>query len=174
VRGAVETRLREFTAARTCARLAIAKLGLPAGPILRGAWREPIWPRGVVGSITHCRGYRAAAVAKQRNVLTVGIGAEPDEQLPPGVLEQVAVASEQAWLPVLASIGTACCSARRGAYLRHGFRSRAIGWASNMRLSRFIRRTAPSRSGCRSHGRSFLAMLRNFSPAVFWGGTGFF
>ena len=98
MRGAVETRLREFTAARTCARLAIAKLGLPAGPILRGAWREPIWPRGVVGSITHCRGYRAAAVGKQRNILTVGIDAEPDEQLPPGVLEQVAVPSEQAWL----------------------------------------------------------------------------
>ena len=96
--GAVETRLREFTTARTCARLAIAKLGLPTAPILRGAWREPIWPRGVVGSITHCRGYCAAAVAKQRDILTVGIDAEPDEQLPPGILEQVAVARERAWV----------------------------------------------------------------------------
>jgi 4'-phosphopantetheinyl transferase EntD len=98
MQGAVETRLREFATARTCARLAIAKLGLPTARILRGAWREPIWPRGVVGSITHCRGYRAAAVAKQRDILTLGIDAEPDEQLPPGILEQVAVAPERAWV----------------------------------------------------------------------------
>jgi 4'-phosphopantetheinyl transferase EntD len=98
MRGAAEARLREFATARTCARLAIAQLGLPAGPILRGVWREPIWPPGVVGSITHCSGYRAAAVAKQRDVLSVGIDAEPDEQLPPGILELVAVAQEQAWL----------------------------------------------------------------------------
>jgi 4'-phosphopantetheinyl transferase EntD len=96
--GAAETRLREFATARTCARLAIAKLGLQPAPILRGAWREPIWPRGVVGSITHCKGYRAAAVAKRRDILTVGIDAEPDEELPPGILEQVAVPHEQAWL----------------------------------------------------------------------------
>jgi 4'-phosphopantetheinyl transferase EntD len=96
--GAVGTRLREFTTGRTCARLAIAMLGLPTAPIPRGTWREPVWPRGVVGSITHCRGYRAAAVARQRDILTLGIDAEPDEQLPPGVLEQVAVAPEQAWL----------------------------------------------------------------------------
>ena len=98
MRGAVDTRLREFTTGRTCARLAIAKLGLSMAPILRGSWREPIWPSGVVGSITHCRGYRAAAVAKQKDILTVGIDAEPDEKLPPGILEQVAVARELAWL----------------------------------------------------------------------------
>jgi 4'-phosphopantetheinyl transferase EntD len=98
VRGAVETRLREFTTARTCARLALAKLGLPTGPILRGACREPIWPHGVVGSITHCKGYRAAAVAKQSEILSIGIDAEPNERLPPGVLEQVAVEPERVWL----------------------------------------------------------------------------
>jgi enterobactin synthetase component D / holo-[acyl-carrier protein] synthase len=98
IRGAVDTRLREFASARTCARLAIAKLGLPTAPILRGAWREPIWADGIVGSITHCRGYRAAAVAKQRDILSIGIDAEPDEQLPPGILDQVAVAEERTWL----------------------------------------------------------------------------
>lgn len=98
IHGAVETRRQEFTTGRACARLALAKLGLPTASILRGAWREPIWPRGIVGSITHCKGYRAVAVAKQSDILTVGIDAEPDEQLPPGTLEHVAVAQEQAWL----------------------------------------------------------------------------
>lgn len=98
MRGAVDTRVREFAAARTCARLAIARLGLPPVPILRGPWREPIWPRDVVGSITHCKGYSAAAVAKRRDILSIGIDAEPDERLPPGVLEQVAGAEERARL----------------------------------------------------------------------------
>lgn len=95
---AVASRMREFTTARTCARRALQKLGLPATPLLRGPQREPLWPDGVVGSITHCRGYRAAAVAKRLNVLTVGIDAEIHEQLPDGILEQVSVTEERAWL----------------------------------------------------------------------------
>jgi 4'-phosphopantetheinyl transferase EntD len=96
--GAVDSRLREFATARACTRLALVKLGLSPVPILRGAWREPIWPDGVVGSITHCQGYRAAAVARQSDIVTIGIDAEPDEPLPPGILEQVAVAQEIAWI----------------------------------------------------------------------------
>jgi 4'-phosphopantetheinyl transferase EntD len=95
---AVESRLREFTTARTCARQALRNLGFPSTPILRGLKREPIWPPGVVGSITHCRGYRAAAVARQLDMLTVGVDAEVHEELPDGVLEQVAGDQERAWL----------------------------------------------------------------------------
>jgi 4'-phosphopantetheinyl transferase EntD len=93
---AVESRKREFTTARSCARRALRKLGLPATPILRGPKREPLWPPGVVGSITHF-GY-AAAAAMQLNVLTVGIDAEIDEELPAGVLDQVLVDEERARL----------------------------------------------------------------------------
>jgi 4'-phosphopantetheinyl transferase EntD len=96
--GAVGTRLREFATARSCARLAINKLGLPTVPILRGAQREPIWPAGIVGSITHCDGFRAAAVARKDEVLTLGIDAEPHEELPLGVREQVCSPQETAWL----------------------------------------------------------------------------
>jgi 4'-phosphopantetheinyl transferase EntD len=96
---AVESRIREFTSARTCARQALRNLGYPSTPILRGVNGEPIWPAGVVGSITHCDGYRAAAVAMQRDVLTVGIDAEIHEELPAGVLEHVSNEEERAWLP---------------------------------------------------------------------------
>lgn len=95
---AVESRTREFATARTCARRALEQLGLPAAPVLRGPSREPIWPAGVVGSITHCRGYRAAAVARQSEVITIGIDAEVHEPLPPEVLEQVALSAERTWL----------------------------------------------------------------------------
>ena len=95
---AVESRMREFTIARTCARRALLKLGLPATPILRGPERQPLWPPGVVGSITHGGGYHAAAIAKRSDMVAVGIDAEIDEALPAGVPAQVIVEQERVWL----------------------------------------------------------------------------
>jgi 4'-phosphopantetheinyl transferase EntD len=95
---AIEGRVREFATARSCARKALQSLGLEPGPILRGAKREPLWPAGVVGSITHCRLYRAAAVALNRDFTAIGIDAEPDEALPEGVAGKVLLAKERAWL----------------------------------------------------------------------------
>jgi 4'-phosphopantetheinyl transferase EntD len=39
----------------------------------------------VAGSITHCAGYRAAAVARTGDLLTIGLDAEPDDKLPDAV-----------------------------------------------------------------------------------------
>jgi 4'-phosphopantetheinyl transferase EntD len=47
-----------------------------------GPRREPQWPPGVVGSITHGSGYRAAAVADALSVLAIGVDAERDQPLP--------------------------------------------------------------------------------------------
>ncbi len=96
--GAINSRVREFTTGRACGRQALRKLGLPSAPILRGSNRQPLWPSGVVGSITHCKGYRAAAVARQANMLTVAIDAEIHDELPPGVLKQVCRDEELEWL----------------------------------------------------------------------------
>ncbi|MEU9294612.1 4'-phosphopantetheinyl transferase superfamily protein [Streptomyces sp. NPDC048266] len=98
VAAAREGRRREFGTARLCARRALTSLGLPAGPLLRGRRREPLWPPGAVGSITHCAGYRAAAVARDRDVLALGIDAEPNGPLRPDVLPVVAFGGERAWL----------------------------------------------------------------------------
>jgi 4'-phosphopantetheinyl transferase EntD len=95
---AVDKRRREFSTGRACAHAALVQLGLPPAPILRGPQGAPEWPDGVVGSITHCAGYRAAAVARAQDVLAVGVDAEPDETLPDGVLDRIAVADERAWL----------------------------------------------------------------------------
>jgi 4'-phosphopantetheinyl transferase EntD len=93
---AVETRRREFTTARACARLALLRLGIDPVAIPAGGRGEPVWPLGVVGSITHCRGYRACAVARADEVVGVGVDAEVHEPLPPGVLEHVAFGRERA------------------------------------------------------------------------------
>ncbi|SHL43804.1 4'-phosphopantetheinyl transferase family protein [Actinacidiphila paucisporea] len=101
---AVAKRRREYAAGRACAREALARLGVPAGPILRDAHRgAPHWPDGVVGSITHCDGYRAAAVARSTDILALGIDAEPHDRLPAGVLDSiVATDAERAALAALA------------------------------------------------------------------------
>ena len=89
IAAAVEGRRREFVTTRRCAREALARIGMPAGPIRTGPQREPLWPAGVVGALTHCRGYRAAAVARAGDLAAVGIDAEPDEPLPAGVLRLI-------------------------------------------------------------------------------------
>ncbi|WP_369172990.1 4'-phosphopantetheinyl transferase [Streptomyces sp. R28] len=92
----VESRRREFTSGRYCARQAMARLGhsVPQ-PVLQGSRGAPVWPRSVRGSITHCRGYRAAAVGRISELASVGIDAEPNLPLPDGVLEAVALPEEQ-------------------------------------------------------------------------------
>ncbi|HEX8053269.1 MAG TPA: 4'-phosphopantetheinyl transferase superfamily protein [Thermoleophilaceae bacterium] len=93
---AVEKRRREFTTARGCARMALERLGVAPVAIPNGERGEPVWPGGIVGSITHCTGYRASAVARVEDVLSVGIDAEVHERLPEGVLEQIAFGTELA------------------------------------------------------------------------------
>jgi 4'-phosphopantetheinyl transferase EntD len=93
---ASEKRRREFTVGRHCARQALSQLGLRPGAVLSGPAGDPQWPAGVVGSITHCAGYRGAAVAWAADVATIGIDAEPHEPLPDGVLDAVALPQELA------------------------------------------------------------------------------
>jgi 4'-phosphopantetheinyl transferase EntD len=90
VSGAAPERRREFATVRCCARAALAKLGVPAAPILPGTDRAPRWPAGVVGSMTHCAGYRAAAVARSAERRALGIDAEPHAALPGEALDLVA------------------------------------------------------------------------------------
>ncbi|MFF2330628.1 MULTISPECIES: 4'-phosphopantetheinyl transferase [unclassified Streptomyces] len=94
IRNAVESRRKEFTTARWCARRALSELGFAPAAILKGERGAPIWPEGVVGSMTHCAGYRAAATALRADVVTVGIDAEPHAPLPEGVHETIALATE--------------------------------------------------------------------------------
>lgn len=92
---AVEKRRREFVTARACAREALARLGYPDQPLPAGARGEPLWPAGVVGSITHCAGYRACAVAAASELLTIGVDAEVEEPLPAGLIVDIALPEER-------------------------------------------------------------------------------
>jgi 4'-phosphopantetheinyl transferase EntD len=98
VGNAVEKRRREFVTARACARDALARLGFPEQPVGSGARGEPVWPAGIVGSITHCAGYRACAVASAGELLTIGVDAEVAAPLPPGLIDDIALPEERLWI----------------------------------------------------------------------------
>lgn len=99
---AVEKRRREFTTVRACARRALAALGVDRPPLVPGERGAPAWPPGVVGSMTHCAGYRAAAVAWSADVAALGVDAEPHGPLPDGVLNVVTDPAERDRLAALA------------------------------------------------------------------------
>ena len=100
---AVIARRLEFASGRTCARRALRRFNVADAPILCGPRREPLWPAQFVGSITHCAGYRAAAVAHVRDATAIGIDAERHAALPAGVLERISLPQERAWLATAAA-----------------------------------------------------------------------
>jgi 4'-phosphopantetheinyl transferase EntD len=106
---AVAKRRTEFATARHCARVALGRLGVAPAPILPGERGAPRWPNGVVGSMTHCAGYRAAAVAHLRDVASIGVDAEPHEVLPDGVLGAIATVPERAMLARLGADHPSVC-----------------------------------------------------------------
>ncbi|WP_229402793.1 4'-phosphopantetheinyl transferase family protein [Micromonospora okii] len=91
---AVESRRRDFTAGRVCARRALARLGVPAVAVPSAPNRAPVWPAGVVGTITHTPGYCAAAVARADEVRSVGMDAERHRELNAGVRRLVGLPEE--------------------------------------------------------------------------------
>ena len=92
----VAGRRNEFVTVRHCARLALSQLGVEPVPILKGEKGEPRWPDGVVGSLTHTRGYRGAAVGRSPAIRSVGVDAEPHDVLPDGVLKSISLPAERA------------------------------------------------------------------------------
>ncbi|MEU6223541.1 4'-phosphopantetheinyl transferase superfamily protein [Streptomyces sp. NPDC047042] len=102
---AVPKRVHEFTLVRACARRAMEKLGVPPQPVLPGERGAPQWPAGLVGSMTHCEDYCAAALVPATDLASIGIDAEPHEPLPAGVLNSVSLPRERAHLLALATDG---------------------------------------------------------------------
>lgn len=86
---AVEKRRGEFAAGRLCARAALAVLGYEPVPLLVGPDRTPIWPAGVVGSITHTEGYCVAVAAPATRYAAIGVDAERVTAMDPSVWTSV-------------------------------------------------------------------------------------
>lgn len=92
---AIPSRLIEFRAGRTAARLALRNLGWPSVALPVGDGRAPIWPQGICGSISHSNGIAAAAVARDDRCAGLGIDLEIAADLPPDIAASVVFPADQ-------------------------------------------------------------------------------
>lgn len=74
---------RASGAGRDLARTLCAQFGAPVTDIPRSSQRYPVWPAGLVGSITHDDEFAAAVVCPSATLRGIGIDIEPAENLPP-------------------------------------------------------------------------------------------
>jgi 4'-phosphopantetheinyl transferase EntD len=82
--------------ARVVARQLLAQFGLPRCALPKSSSGAPIWPNGVVGSMSHDSCVAVAAVAMRRDFCALGIDVEPGEDLPSDLLDLVATPQERA------------------------------------------------------------------------------
>jgi 4'-phosphopantetheinyl transferase EntD len=94
--GVSRRRLLETAAGRAAARAALRRAGLPEREIARDRGGAPLWPAGIVGSITHTDGLALAAVASEEELAAIGIDLERVRELTPAALEHITSSSERA------------------------------------------------------------------------------
>jgi 4'-phosphopantetheinyl transferase EntD len=86
---ATPRRAAEFAAGRSCAKAAMAALGVTGVTLLVGSGREPLWPPAMIGSISHTDDFCIAVVGpEQRGHRRCGIGLD---------VEQIGRVGENLW-----------------------------------------------------------------------------
>ncbi|MCR8549101.1 4'-phosphopantetheinyl transferase superfamily protein [Salipiger sp. P9] len=94
LRNALPTRVAEFAGGRRAARQAMAQLGLAPQAIPMAPDRAPVWPEGLVGSITHSAGNCLALVGRASDWHAIGADLEPDADLPADIISEIATPEE--------------------------------------------------------------------------------
>lgn len=103
---AVPRRRAEFIAGRACARHALVQLGERALAIPSGPDREPIWPEGIVGSISHCDSLAIAVVARRDDgFLALGVDIEAASPLEADLFESICTPAERHYLASASDAG---------------------------------------------------------------------
>jgi phosphopantetheine--protein transferase-like protein len=87
-------RRREFACGRIFARRALKSFDPEDRCLLIDADRVPIWPAGLIGSITHSDHYCAVAVARKDQVSAIGIDVEELERVTLDLSEYILLPSE--------------------------------------------------------------------------------
>ncbi len=89
-----------YRSGRICAGEVLSKLGTLGQPVLRDPQtREPLWPEGISGAITHSGNWAAAAAGKTSDVSGIGIDLEDlERQVDSRISRHVCIPEEQKWL----------------------------------------------------------------------------
>ncbi|WP_323145078.1 4'-phosphopantetheinyl transferase family protein [Massilia phyllosphaerae] len=109
IRASVPSRQGEFLAGRLCARMALAPYGLQGCAVTSGSHREPLWPPGMIGSITHNATHAAAVACPAGRLGGIGIDLEtvPDADALAAVAALAVSPREHGYLLGLAGDGRA-------------------------------------------------------------------
>jgi 4'-phosphopantetheinyl transferase EntD len=91
-------RLTDFSNGRYCATKALEQIGIENAIIPIGEDREPIWPEGIVGSISHCDSLTGAIVAKSSDHISLGLDIEEIGRVTPDLWELVFTENEKNFL----------------------------------------------------------------------------
>jgi 4'-phosphopantetheinyl transferase EntD len=98
VERAAPKRRQEFAGGRLCARRVLAEFGVTNFALEVGADRLPLWPDGVVGSITHTAGLCAAVAAASTRFAGLGVDAEVINDVNPELWPTICGSRELLWL----------------------------------------------------------------------------
>ena len=93
-------RVLQYALGRFAAHRALEQLGQkPSPPVLRGEIRQPLWPQGFCGSITHCQGHAVAAAARLSEARAIGVDLEfVSEKQNLGIARRICLAEEYDWM----------------------------------------------------------------------------
>jgi 4'-phosphopantetheinyl transferase EntD len=98
---AVPKRRGEFAAGRCCARRAMAEFAIADIPLKMAPDRQPVWPAGIVGSITHTRDFCAAVVGSRERLAALGVDSEVVGDVGSEILPRICVSAEAGWIASL-------------------------------------------------------------------------
>lgn len=93
-----EERIQHFNTGRYCARQALNNLNIFHVSIRKGPDGEPVWPAGIVGSISHSKHLAGAVVARADKLLSIGMDIETIGDITPQIWDTVFVETEQQFL----------------------------------------------------------------------------
>ncbi len=93
---AIDKRRHEFAAGRACAREALGAIGYAPMPILRAASSAPLWPKGILGTISHSHTWAGAAVARAEHLAGIGLDIETVGRVTKNIARKVLTGAESA------------------------------------------------------------------------------
>ncbi|WP_195880822.1 4'-phosphopantetheinyl transferase family protein [Methylomonas albis] len=73
INGASVKRIGEFCAGRYCAHQVLEQLGFSHVPVLKNEHGAPVWPKGIVGSISHSSEMSIAVAARSEDIQALGV-----------------------------------------------------------------------------------------------------
>lgn len=183
---AVESRQFAYSTGRHLAKRALLELGVEVSSIPTHASRRPLWPDGVVGSITHSRRYAIAVVGVRSGLAGMGVDLEMAGRVTEDIAETVMSRNERDWCQGLSLRGasgscpptayTANFSAKEAVFkavnpivgLMVGFREVEIRWLAEDRdfTATYVGRNREN--AIIDGGRGAVFVLDDHVGALFW------